>query len=425
MLPKSNFIAFILLLCIQSSIAQVDNELVIDNIKYEGAEKSNITFLSEHIKSSIGSTPSDSLIQEDIQRLKNLSSIGNANYRIENNGEQLELIFELNEVRTLLPILTSGRIKDNLWFQAGFVDINWRGRGQIFSAAYLNNDGRHSGNIYFKNPKILNSNWGFSASLSSWSSLEPLFFNEGAVNYEYGNDAIGLTGIYNLDRKRNIELGTTFFIETYERSTDQISDITVGPDRLSQPKLLTKAGYSETFLDYDLFYLKGLAWNALYQNVFNTIDNSWFHILQVQGAAYLKVGRRGNFANRIRLGISTNDDSPFAPFVADSHVNIRGIGNRIDRGTAQIFLNTEYRQAFIESNRIGVQGVLFSDIGTWRNPGGRIKDLFDPNEVRVFAGVGIRIIYPKIYGAVLRIDYSVELSDTDRRGFVIGLGQYF
>jgi len=425
MISTSNYIVLLTLFLCNVSFAQDTNRPIIDKITYEGIEKSNLISLSEQVNSSVGSILSDSIVQEDIQRLKNLSGIGNASYRIEKSNSTLELIFELTEIKTLLPILTSGRIVDNLWFKVGFVDLNWRGKAQEFSASYLNNDGRHSGDLYFKNPRIQNSKWGFSASLSSWTSLEPLYFEEGAVNYEYGNDALGLTAIYNFDFNRNIELGTTFFNETYDRSIDQFSDLTVGPERLSQPKLLAKIGYSERYLDYDLFYIKGIAWNVLFQNVLNTIDNSWFHILQLQGLSYQKIGRKGNFTNRVIFGVSSNNNTPFAPFVADSHVNIRGIGNKIDRGTAQIFINSEYRQAFVENGTVGVQGVLFSDIGTWRNPGGQLKDLFDSNQIRVFAGAGIRIIYPKIFGAVLRIDYAVEISETRRRGFVLGLGQYF
>ena len=146
----------------------------------------------------------------------------------------------------------------------------------------------------------------------------------------------------------------------------------------------------------------------------------------LQAKSFWKIKKKGNFANRLNVGLASNSDSPFAPFVADSHVNIRGIGNRIDRGTAQVIINSEYRHTlYYKKRKVAIQGVAFSDIGTWRNPGGQLSDLLDASQVRVFAGLGIRIIYPKIYGAVLRIDYSIELNESKTRGLVIGLGQYF
>ena len=87
------------------------------------------------------------------------------------------------------------------------------------------------------------------------------------------------------------------------------------------------------------------------QNVYNTVDENWFNTLQFQGRSFKRFGEKGNLAMRLRLAISTNNDTPFAPFVVDSHVNLRGVGNRIDRGTAQVVFNSEYRHTVHDSKR--------------------------------------------------------------------------
>lgn len=135
--------------------------------------------------------------------------------------------------------------------------------------------------------------------------------------------------------------------------------------------------------------------------------------------------KRINYAARLKLAISTNNDSPFAPFVADSHVNIRGIGNRIDRGTAQAVLNLEMRWTAFHRKYWSSQFVVFSDFGTWRNPGGRIEDLINQDNFREFVGAGLRINYQKVFGATFRIDYGFDVFNPNERGLVIGLGQYF
>jgi len=106
-------------------------------------------------------------------------------------------------------------------------------------------------------------------------------------------------------------------------------------------------------------------------------------------------------------------------------VNIRGIGNRIDRGTAQVVINTEYRHTLSFKKKWAVQLTGFADVGTWRNPGGELKDLVNPDQFRLFVGGGVRFIYHQIYGAVLRIDYGIDTFNPNQRGLVIGLGQYF
>ena len=146
-----------------------------------------------------------------------------------------------------------------------------------------------------------------------------------------------------------------------------------------------------------------------------------FHDLQ----GYWRTGRSGNFANRLRLGVATNENSPFAPFVLDSYVNIRGVGNRVDRGTAMIIMNNEYRHSLTNWSKIATQAVLFSDWGTWRSPGGQLSDLTDSNNFQWFAGAGFRIIHKEIYNAVFRVDYGLNLLEKNRSGFVIGVGQYF
>jgi len=397
----------------------------IGSIEFAGLKRTQEAYLNHYIQSKIGGVVSDSLLLVDVQKLKNVASIGNARYRVEKNSDVQKVIFEVEEVRTLLPIVNFGGIKGNLWFQVGFSDINWRGKGQFLSASYQNNDRRHSGNIYYRVPSINGTDWGLSASISRWASREPLFFSEGTVNYDYDNNGIGLTAIRRFGFYRNLEFGGTYFVEEYEKSNLQFLETPPGPDALTQPKWLSKVEYTENFLDYHLFYLKGLAWRITLQDVYNTLDKTWFHSLQFQGRYFKRVSNRGNFAMRLRMAIATNNDTPFAPFVVDSHVNIRGVGNRIDRGTAQLVFNAEYRQAIHESNKWGAQVVVFSDLGTWRNPGGQLRDLFNTDQFRHFVGGGFRLIYQKIYGAVLRIDYGIDIYNTRQRGLVIGLGQYF
>lgn len=419
MVAKYLFLGWIISFCLISSlIAQ-------STVAFKGLKRTQENYLIQFIHSRLNSFPTDSLLQADVQRLKNIASIGNARYLKDTTNQGIQTIFEIEEVKTLLPILNFGGIKGNVWFQVGFSDINWQGKGQFLSAAYQNNDRRHSGNIYYKIPRINGTDWGFTVSLNKWSSREPLFFPEGTVNYDYDNNGLGLSAIRHVNLNRNIEIGGTYFIENYNKSDFQFLENTPGPEGLRQPKWLTKTLYTEDYLNYHSFYLSGLTWQALLQEVYNTLDKNWFHSFQLQLRYYARFGEKGNLATRLRLGIASNNNTPFAPFVADSHTNIRGIGNRIDRGTAQVVLNMEYRHTVFESKKWGAQIVSFSDTGTWRNPGGQLKDLFNSEKFRQFVGGGFRIIYRKIYGAVLRVDYGVDVFNKNQRGIVIGFGQYF
>ena len=345
-------------------MGQLDtNTITIDHLRFEGLKKTEANFLLYFIESLPGANTEEKHIQADVQRLKNIAGIGNATYRIDTTQEgKLNLVYQVEEVKTLLPIVNFGGIRGNVWFQLGFTDINWRGKGQFISAYYQNNDRRHSGQIFYKIPRYRGTSWGFSASLLKWSSREPVFFSEGTVNYDYDNNSAALSVIRHFGYNRNIELGATFFVEKYTKSELQFLDTPPGPSSFRQPKYLSKLAYREDFLNYHLFYLDGYSWQLTMQNVYNKVDKNWFNTLQFQGRKFINYRNRGNLAMRLRLAISTNNDTPFAPFVVDSHVNLRGVGNRIDRGTAQVVFNAEYRRTVYDRNRWAGQVVAFSHL---------------------------------------------------------------
>ena len=425
MLFRPYILALLLGFLCLNIFAQNSEHIVVGEIEFEGLKRTKESYLYTFLQTAPEKTTTKESLENDVQQLKNIASIGHASYHVDTIKNKLRVTFKVEEVRTLLPILNFGGVEGNIWYRAGFSDINWRGKGQMLNAYYQNNDRRHSGQVYYRVPYFKNTTWGFSASLTKWASREPLFFSEGTVNYDYDNNSIALSAIKHFNLFKSLEFGVNYFVENYSKSEQQFLENPPGPDGLRQPKILTKTEYYQNNLNYHFFYLSGSDWRTTVQNVYNTLDASWFHSVQFQGRKFLRTKENGNLAFRLKMGISTNNDTPFAPFVADSHVNIRGVGNRIDRGTAQIILNAEYRHALFQSNRWAAQAVVFSDMGTWRKPGGELGDLLDSNQFRHFVGGGFRLIYQKIYGAVFRIDYGAELYDKKQRGVVIGLGQYF
>ena len=422
-------ILFFVLLCHSISVsAQTIELLSISEISFDGQiEKTNESVLLDIIQFKVGDPVSIDQIKKNLQELINFPGIGSGDYQVDTIRNQLSLSYKLNEIRTFLPILNFGGIKGNVWYQLGFKDINWLGRGNQLTAFYQNSDGRHSGQLYYRVPKILNSKWGYSLSLSRWASEEPLYFPDGvSVQYNYDFNNVGFTGIYGFDVNRRIEFGASYFVEKYNKLNEIIGgEILPGPDFLSQDKVLARLNYAEDFIDYFSFQQEGIAWQGLYQYVHTLKEDFAFNSLILQARYYKMFERKFNLAIRSRFGISTNNESPFAPFVVDSHVNLRGVGNRIDRGTAQLILNVELRRTLHDKGSWASQLVVFTDAGSWRTPGGSFKEIFESEQFRQFVGGGFRLVYKKIYGAVLRVDFGVDIYNTKENGLVIGFGQYY
>ena len=179
-------------------------------------------------------------------------------------------------------------------------------------------------------------------------------------------------------------------------------------------------------MKYDFYLVNGFK-NDLFGQ-FVTSKNKFqddFVILWNDFSYFKRIGRAGNWASRLRLGLSTNSDSPFAPFTLDNNLNIRGVGNIIDRGTGTIVLNTEYRKTLYEKGWFVLQGNAFIDSGTWRRPGGNFSDFLNSDNLRVYPGVGLRFIHKTIFNATFRIDYGYGITKNASNGIVFGIGQYF
>jgi hypothetical protein len=128
---------------------------------------------------------------------------------------------------------------------------------------------------------------------------------------------------------------------------------------------------------------------------------------------------------RLRLGTATNKVSPFVPFVLDNYITVRGVGNRVSRGTAEATLNLEYRHTLLENSRGALQGVVFTDLSAWRPAGSPYSDMLLKKNNVTFLGLGVRLHLRKLNNFILRLDYGQSVTNSGRQGFVIGAGQYF
>jgi outer membrane protein insertion porin family len=425
-LKKRILLKFILLTISFHLSAQLPHSTIISEIRIEGAKRSKVDHLRRFLQSQEGDTYSSEQAEADAQRLQNLYSIASVSFRTERKPNRgLLLIFEIQEAWTLFPLLSIGGVEGNTWFEIGATEINFLGRGMTLAAAYRNIDTRNNYQLFFRQPYLGGSRWGISAGIHRYASTEPLFFEEGAVFYDYTNLSMEAGVSYEFSFGHTLELGGIYFVEDYSRTTEQELENPPGPEALRIPKVLGKLTHRFDRINYHAFHQEGILNVTLLETVYNTTYGDWFHLFLNDFHYFRRYGKRGNLALRFRTGLSTNVNSPFSPFVLDSRINIRGAGNRIDRGTGTLVLNLEYRHTFWEGSLFALQGVVFSDAGAWRTAGGTLDDFVNPDYIRHFVGPGFRFIYKKAFNAMLRLDYGFDLHQKGEKGFVLGYGQYF
>ncbi len=414
-------------------------------IRFEGLKRNKAEFLRRFLSSAsycgtdvpvsvqattasegLTRTAWEALAEADAVRLRRLPQIADAQWSLlapdSSTTGPWTLVFHIEEAWTLYPIANIGGVVGNFWWQAGATELNLAGRGIELAGDVRVIDGRLGGQLRMRLPYIAGSPWGISVSATRQASREPFFFPEQTVQYNYTNYTLQLLGLREINPGHQLEFGGALLLEQY-RLNDMPVDFS-GPASLDQDKYLGKVRWVLDRTDRRYFWRKGF-WQEAIGTVVHTPGEALFWMGIYNGHGYARVGRIGNLAGRLRLGLATNTPSPFAPFVLDSRINLRGSGNRVDRGTATVVLNLEHRQTLVEGRYLAFQAVAFSDAGSWRSPGGGWSDLIDEAQFRWFTGAGLRLIWKQGVDAQLRVDYGINPLDPAERGLVVGLGPYF
>jgi outer membrane protein assembly factor BamA len=407
------------------SLQGIAQDKIVFDVKFQGHKKNKVGFLKKLVSVRNGDVLDSVQLEKDVILLKRLAGVSHAYYQVFYSHDNLyNVFFNIEENFTLIPNV-------NLWtttnaqfaYKVGLYDYNFLGRNIAFGGFYQNN-GFDSYGINLRAPNLFSRKLGVAINHQNWTSEEPLFFDGGSAFYKYSNTSFEVLGLYQVNFKHLLQLGLNIFKEEYDYLSGLTSDAI--PQSLSLDKQMLKFVYQYDDLDYYYQYVEGIK-NTFYLQ-YVTTENDFQNDFLIGWSDFLyftRVGERGNWANRFRFGLASNDDSPFAPFSVDNNLNIRGVGNIIDRGTGSIVLNTEYRYTLYEKGWFILQGNGFIDAGTWRNPGGELSDFVDSQNFRIYPGVGLRFIHKRIFNAIFRIDYGYGVTKNASNGIVFGIGQYF
>ncbi len=414
----------LLLVSVLAASAQAPGPIV-SNIEISGYHKMNKAFLLNRLRTKVNESTSKEQLTQDLRRLNRLNGIQYSVVDVDTLQDgTLNLEFDIIDQKSIKPYFGLGRSKGNFWYQIGAAEYNLLNKNQTLLGFFASQDGRPNGKLYYENSYFNGRDWGFSISAFHNASIEPLYFKTGSAQYKYDFSGVGLTGFNHFGFLDKLVYNLTLFTEKYVRQPGA-EEVLEGPAFLSLKKVLISVGYIHDKVEYDFFYRKGYQHQLFAQSVTTVDEDLRFLSLGYTGKYYWRLGYETNIAAQLRMDISTNNDTPFAPYVLDSQTNLRGVGNRTDRATAQFILNLELRQTVFDYCGVAVQLVAFSDTGSLRPPGDELDFFFQKQNFRSFAGGGVRIILTRVFDSVLRVDYGVDLFDKNTRGLVLGFGQFF
>lgn len=398
---------------------------IVSKIEVKGTKRTKVSFVEKLVKIQEG-MPLDSLqMEQDITRLKRLPSISHAYFQVfPLKEEEYEVNYTVEENFTLIPFANLfSSANDDFAFRVGLQEFNFLG-SNITLGGFYQLDVFNSYGFSVRAPYLFSDKLGLAFNYNDFNTQEPVFFSDDTADYRYRNSGFEFLGLYEFNLKNRIELGFSLFTEDYS----YISGATRPnvPLALNVDKHLLKFIYNYEDIDYFYHYLDGFKSNLNFQYVGSSDEALPEFLIGFNDFSFFKrIGNHGNWANRLRLGLASNVNSPFAPFTVDNNLNIRGVGNTIDRGTGAIVFNTEYRHTLVDKDWFVLQSNFFVDGGSWRNPGGNFGNFLDNENLRIYPGVGLRFIHKRIFNAIFRIDYGHGITKDSANGIVFGIGQYF
>ncbi|MEM1336619.1 MAG: POTRA domain-containing protein [Bacteroidota bacterium] len=403
----------------------------VDQLEFSGLKRTKERFLRRLIKVKPNTVLDTLKVAEDVERLKRLPGIASASYALREENDRTIVRYDIVENFTIIPGLRiSNDVNGDFAFRVSAFEFNFLGNNQLVGGFYARNVFDSFG-FFYEHPFLFSDKLGLGFSYQDQTTQEPVFFDEGTKDYRFNSRAFESNLLFFFDFNNEAELGVSFINESYNFIGD--TPIPGAPTQLAADKIAYRLVYRYVNVDIDYQYIDGIS-SEFTGQYFTFTDGGEesqrflgdFLSLRNDFIYYKKIKKNGNWASRLRLaGAIGNSDSPFAPFTLDNQLNIRGVGNTVDRGIAAIVLNTEYRHTFYEKGWFAVQGNAFLDAGSWQNPGENFSELFSGSNLRVFPGLGFRLIHKRIFNAVFRLDYGFGVAEDGSNGIVFGIGQYF
>lgn len=392
----------------------------VEAIAFDGLNRLKPDFLAHFLDCQVGQPVDSAQSVQDCLVLRRLPAVFHAHVRWEERDGKLTQVYFIDEVFTLLPYANVGQggAVSSRTVQLGVAEFNAFGRGVWLTADYQYKE-LHSVSLGGMIPYIGGRPWNLSLTAKHWNTVEPLYFGADAVRYHYRNRLVQVGLEREFAFRTRVGARVAVFDETYTQM--ETGAVDVAPEYAYFEKSLLQFYTVDQHIDWHFFYLNGTEVEFRGTTVLNDIlPEERFYQGDLIAKAYRHKRERWNSAYRLTLGLATNNESPYAPYVFDSQLNVRGAGDRVARGTAGLFATAEWRWTAFDRDWWALQLVGYSDVGWLRTAGKARMD----EQPEWFGGGGVRVHAKRFYNAVLRVDYGAS-PITGTHGLTFGLGQFF
>jgi outer membrane protein assembly factor BamA len=354
-------------------------------------------------------------VEEFERRVRNLSLFDHVH--VTHDGRLITV--EVQEKVTLAPILnfTSGSTPKDLNATVGLVEYNLFGTGTQLGGQFNYSQRGPNIDLWLSEHAFQPDRW--AKEIKGSYNVNGIRFVDSATSWtrnRFGGE-IELKGPYAYDSPLRYEV----VLKVYREQVQDVIGASSGPPDGTYVGLIPE-------VTWDRYHWHDLVPQG-YRIALELRPGFFFGSNQQRHEAKLR------YLQGIPLGSTTvlmingvaeavnNSGNPNHSVLLGSITGVRGLSDNLYRNRAQAYTNLELRHAVQLAPRWAVQGVVFSDFGTFQS--------FEENgtlrawQGAINLGTGIRIIPTFLSNTLLRIDVAHLFSPSPNSLFQFGLTQYF
>ncbi len=433
----SPFFLFIFVFAVSESwgaedqLCSPDSRLVIKSIEILGNSKTSTRVIEREIGFSQNEKVCGSQIQEGINRLKRTGLFSTVSHSISKSDQSNLTILKItvSEKWTTIPILKFNSGGGVSQYTLGVYDPNIFGEFLEAGAQYENLGGASSGVLWFKNPRLFGQRQGID--LQYWNTRRiRIKYDQDANNPEIKRGFLHEREKLYADYFREISTDLIFRI-SFDYNKDSFSTKVlpesvlekIGPNPVLPPStelLISKVGFELGRIEGDPQSLNGQVLGA-YFGYAHPLDGTTDPFVQgdLTFNLFRPFSQRWQYAQRLLAGVTSTTVLQYWQYLGGLD-RIRGFADNRFAGSHFSLSNSEFRYLMLEKPSVLIQGVGFLDLAGIGDDASALSKLSAAS-----TGAGVRLILPKFYRFIVRLDYAKPIIKNDTMNWSFGVQQFF
>lgn len=418
------------ILLIEFVIIQKTYAVSIAEINIQGS-KTNPETILKLLDSKAGDEFNEEILNEDIQRIMNTGLFYDIKSLISEKNGQKRIDLSLKNKFSTIPIFKYKRGGGTSLLTIGVYEVNLFNKLLEGGIQYERMKGRDGLVTWFRHPYFISNKNLLGTEIYIHTVNLPLLTIEGEEEAYFDDKKVRWNLHIEREIWKNVRPGIQLSIyknefkednstnEKMQRNNDFTADnplkngLTVS---LSPKVIFGKINVQKFYVYGTELILQGEFSNKELGSDFNFTKG-----LLVLGSAFRPV-KKINIATNFEMGSKTGSEFQHK-FYMGGFDSIRGFFDGQFRGEHMWLANIEVRPTLIEKPQWVLQGNVFADYSkTWDAVSFGTDGFHNPFSSY---GIGARIILPKVYRAVLRMDFAKTVTPVSGYGFSFGLQQFF